>query len=107
MDKSSKNKHAFTIKLLAFVVIACAWLIPASPALSAHTSGDVKVSLSVTNSVGVDFGRSAMDVVPEGKLLSGFTKLISKKIIFPVQGGLFASGLRFPKSEVLITVINL
>lgn len=111
MDKSRKNKHAFTVKLLAFVVIACAWLIPACVALSAQPSGDIKVSLSVTNSVGVDIGWSAMDVSSESKVNKGITKIISKKIAqavtSPAPSKFFTAELRYPQSDVVITVIDL
>ncbi|MDO8736206.1 MAG: hypothetical protein Q7K29_03885 [Thermoleophilia bacterium] len=65
MDKTKNNKKVFRIRFLALAVIVCAWLLPTSAGIASTESGNMKVSLTVEDAIGVNYGRYALSSGPE------------------------------------------
>ncbi|MCL4473494.1 MAG: hypothetical protein M1539_05285 [Actinobacteria bacterium] len=76
MDNSRRNKHLGLVGLLATAIFACAWLLPASAGIAASNSGKTRVTVDVSDSIGVDFGKSA----PNSAGNHGFGQVITELV---------------------------
>lgn len=78
MGNSRRNKHLGLIGLFATVIFACAWLLPVSAVTAASKSGATRVTVNVSDAIGVDFGKSALDFSQGHWFCRTTTKLVTQ-----------------------------
>ncbi|MHB1325116.1 MAG: hypothetical protein ACYC0L_02750 [Thermoleophilia bacterium] len=59
------KKQFFRIRVLAFAIFVCAWLLPTCAGVAASASSKVKVSVAVVDAVGINVGKSVLDTASE------------------------------------------
>jgi hypothetical protein len=114
MGNSKRNKQFVTIRVLIFVALVCAWLLPESVIIAA--SSHTQVSLSVVDTVGVNVGSSALEM--DSGNLNG-QEIIKSVTSFTSSGhggekspdGAGLTGVihkrNLLESEIVVTVIDL
>ena len=97
--------------MLAVVTLAliCIWL-PAGAGTTALASSQVKVSVSVLDSVGVNFGKSALWTASRDKAGQAVTRLVNQAVGIPLADSFSLAGSSQnsqPPAEIVVTVVNL
>jgi len=107
MGKTKRNKQYFRIRILVFSVLVCAWLLPTSVGIAASTSSNMKVTLMVEDSVGVNYGSAVLDSNGNqaGQVITEFvSRTASSRLTEDVVSG---ENKDTGESELVITVTNL
>lgn len=65
MGKCVNRNMVFGIRVLAFAIFVCAWLLPACAGVAGLASSKAKISLVVADSVGMNVGKSVLDPVSD------------------------------------------
>ena len=98
MDMTGRRKQILRIRILAFAVLVCAWLLPTGVGIASSESGNRQVTLKVEDAVGVNYGRSAPDSGSTNKACQVTTKYFT--------GGGHDGGVS-TESVVVVTVSSL
>lgn len=96
MGNSKRNKQTLRIRGLAVLLIACAWLLPTSVGIAAPGSSQMKISVTVSDAVGVNIGRSALDMVSGSRSGQVITKFVTQTLMSQLPGGLLLKDVSDP-----------
>lgn len=110
MGKTKKNIKHFRIRVLVFSVLVCAWLFPTNVGIAASASSNMKVTLTVEDSIGVIYGRDALnsDGNQAGQVITEFvTRTGSSQLIGDAISGSDNDKNDSGESRVVVTVSNL
>jgi len=98
MDKTNRNKQIFRIRILAFAVLVCAWLLPTSVGIASSASSKMKISLTVVDAVGVNYGRSALQLVSGNQIGQVTTEFVTRTASSRLAGGMVVDEVRGPEA---------
>src|SRR5450756_1906005 len=78
MGKCVTKKQVFRIRVLAFAIFVCAWLLPTCAGVAASASSKVNVSVAVVDAVGINVGKSVLDTVTDNPSCQIINKFVTQ-----------------------------
>lgn len=99
MDTASREKQNFRMIILALAVLVCAWLLPTGVGIAASASSRMKVTLTVEDAVGVNYGRSALESGSVGRADQVITEFVTRTASSRLAGGMAVDEARDPQAD--------
>lgn len=99
MDTASRRKLKIRIVILALAVLICAWLLPAGVGIASSAASSMKVTLTVEDAVGVDYGRSALDSSPVARAGQVITEFVTRTASSRLAGRMAVDEARGPHAD--------
>lgn len=99
MDTASSGKQNLRIIILALAVLVCAWLLPTGVGIAASAASSMKVTLTVEDAVGVNYGRSALDSGSVGRPDQVITEFVTRTASSRLAVGTVVDEARGPQAD--------